>query len=255
MFHRLIGGAKPGDVVYFRKSAVEDKPTHVLPTAWRITGCPSPIVARSISSAVQLQGKELSFNNINDTNGAFELVKEFSEPSVVIVKHANPCGVAIDQGSQLATYLKARDCDPVSAFGGIVAFNRPLDGETAAELATTFLEVIVAPGFSAEAKAILGEKKNLRLLQTPEITGAHQPEFDLKKVVGGLLVQDRDLATVGADDLKTVTELTPDAGQIRDLLFAWKVVKHVKSNAIVYVKDGVTVGIGAGQMRDRKSVV
>ncbi|OIO55625.1 MAG: bifunctional phosphoribosylaminoimidazolecarboxamide formyltransferase/inosine monophosphate cyclohydrolase [Alphaproteobacteria bacterium CG_4_10_14_0_2_um_filter_63_37] len=202
----------------------------------------------SISSAVQLQGKELSFNNINDTNGAFELVKEFSEPSVVIVKHANPCGVAIDQGSQLATYLKARDCDPVSAFGGIVAFNRPLDGETAAELATTFLEVIVAPGFSAEAKAILGEKKNLRLLQTPEITGAHQPEFDLKKVVGGLLVQDRDLATVGADDLKTVTELTPDAGQIRDLLFAWKVVKHVKSNAIVYVKDGVTVGIGAGQM-------
>lgn len=201
----------------------------------------------SISTATQLQGKALSFNNIADTDAALELVKTFDEIACVIVKHANPCGVSI--GSSLfEAYDRAYKTDPTSAFGGIIAFNRELDAETAQAIVDRqFVEVIIAPTVTEAAQAIIEAKKNLRLLACGELTG-QQPAYDYKRVTGGLLVQDRDLGSVTVDDLTVVTKLAPTDKQMADLLFAWKVAKYVKSNAIVYVKDGMTIGVGAGQM-------
>lgn len=208
----------------------------------------------SVSQARQLQGKELSFNNIHDANGAFELVKEFSDPAVVVVKHTNPCGVAVDS-DLLAAYQKARDTDPTSSFGGIIACNRKVNEAMATEIATTFVEAVISPGFDAGALEVLSKKKNVRLLVTPELAGSSAgvqrvpPEsMDMKRVVGGLLLQERDLQKVGEADLKVVTKRAPTPEELKDLLFAWKIVKHVKSNAIVFVKDLCTVGVGAGQM-------
>jgi len=203
-----------------------------------------------VATAVQLQGKELSYNNINDTDAAYELVAEFAPadgPAVAIIKHANPCGVAI--GATLTeAYQKAFDCDRTSAFGGIVALNMPLDTETATKITEIFTEVVIAPGASDEAKAIFAKKKNLRLLLTDGLPDTRKPIVAFKQVGGGMLVQDKDVGTVGLADLKVVTKVAPSDEQMTDLLFAWKVAKHVKSNAIVYVKNGATVGVGAGQM-------
>ncbi len=201
----------------------------------------------SISTATQLQGKALSFNNIADTDAALELVKTFEETACVIVKHANPCGVAIG-ASPFEAYDRAYKTDPTSAFGGIIAFNTELDTQTAQAIVDRqFVEVIIAPTVSEEAKTIIEAKKNLRLLVCGELT-EQLPAYDYKKVTGGLLLQDRDLGSVTQDDLKVVTKVAPTAEQMTDLLFAWKVAKYVKSNAIVYVKDGMTIGVGAGQM-------
>ena len=200
-----------------------------------------------LATAKQLQGKELSYNNLNDTDAAFELVAEFQAPTIAIIKHANPCGVA--SGSDLAkAYERALACDPVSAFGGIIAANRPLDGKTAELIGKLFSEVIIAPSFSAEALAVLGAKKNLRLLETGGLPDPAAEGLAFKSLAGGFLAQDRDGARTGAGDLKVVTKRAPSEREIADLLFAFTVAKHVKSNAIVYVKDGATVGIGAGQM-------
>lgn len=206
-------------------------------------------VEASVSTAVQLQGKELSFNNVADTDAAFECVKSFVEPACVIVKHANPCGVAIAE-NPLQAYEAAYQTDPTSAFGGIIAFNRPLDAETAqAIVSRQFVEVIIAPGVSDEANAIVATKPNVRLLDcSANWPGERDQGLDYKRVNGGLLVQDRDLGMVTDDDLKVVTERAPSADELRDLAFAWKVAKFVKSNAIVYVKNGQTIGVGAGQM-------
>jgi phosphoribosylaminoimidazolecarboxamide formyltransferase/IMP cyclohydrolase len=203
-----------------------------------------------VATARQIQGKQLSYNNINDTDAAFELVGEF-DPSrsaaVAIIKHANPCGVA--EGATLKeAYLKALACDPVSAFGGIVAVNRTLDAEAAEEIVKTFTEVIIAPEASHDAQAIVAAKKNLRLLVTGGLPDPRSSGLSVKSVAGGLLVQGRDNAVVAARDLKVVTKRTPAPREIADLQFAFRVAKHVKSNAIVYAKDGATVGIGAGQM-------
>ena len=203
--------------------------------------------AGSIATAEQLQGKELSYNNIADTDAALECVKQFDEPACVIVKHANPCGVAIAE-----TILKAYDLafatDTESAFGGIIAFNRELDAETAKTICDRqFVEVIIAPSISAEARAAVAEKKNVRLLECGQ-WGPATADYDLKRVNGGLLVQDRDLGVITAADLKIVSKRQPTEAEIRDLLFTWKVAKFVKSNAIVYGSGGRTVGVGAGQM-------
>ena len=207
----------------------------------------SNLTENSISTAKQLQGKALSFNNIADTDAALELVKTFSETACVIVKHANPCGVAISD-SLFDAYDKAFKTDPTSAFGGIIAFNRELDATTAQTIVDRqFCEVIIAPTVSKEAQTIIEAKKNLRLLACGEL-GTQLPTFDYKKVTGGLLVQDRDIGMVSEDDLKVVSDKTPTKKEMADLLFAWKVAKYVKSNAIVYVKDGMTIGVGAGQM-------
>ena len=203
-----------------------------------------------VATAVQLQGKELSYNNINDTDAAFELVAEFAPengPAVAIIKHANPCGVAVG-GTLEEAYQKAFDCDRTSAFGGIVALNQPLDAATAAKITQIFTEVVIAPGASDEAREIFAAKKNLRLLLTDGLPDPRKPIVAYKQVAGGMLVQDKDVGHVGLDDLKVVTRKAPDAQEMADLLFAWKVAKHVKSNAIVYVRDGATVGVGAGQM-------
>jgi phosphoribosylaminoimidazolecarboxamide formyltransferase/IMP cyclohydrolase len=200
-----------------------------------------------LATARQLQGKELSYNNLNDTDAAFELVAEFAAPTIAIIKHANPCGVA--SSSDLATaYERALACDPVSAFGGIIAANRPLDGRTAELIGKLFSEVIIAPSFSPEALAVLGAKKNLRLLETDGMPDPAADGLAFKSLAGGFLAQDRDGARTGAGDLKVVTRRAPSEREIADLLFAFTVAKHVKSNAIVYAKDGATVGIGAGQM-------
>lgn len=202
----------------------------------------------SVATAEQLQGKELSFNNIADTDAALECVKEFQEPACVIVKHANPCGVAVCSNIQGA-YQKAFKTDPTSAFGGIIAFNRELDEATAsAIIAQQFVEVIIAPTVSEEAAKVLSSKANVRVLQCGDWEGQLTEEFDFKRVNGGLLVQDRDFGMVEESDLKVVTEKSPSQEQLKDLLFTWKVAKYVKSNAIVYCKDGATVGVGAGQM-------
>ena len=202
----------------------------------------------SIASARQLQGKELSYNNIADTDAALECVKSFTDPACVIVKHANPCGVAVSKDGILAAYDQAFATDPESAFGGIIAFNRELDGATAKAICERqFVEVIIAPTVSDDAVAAVAEKKNVRLLACGQWQSS-QPAFDYKRVNGGLLVQDRDLGMVGADDLKIVTQRQPTAEEIADLLFTWKVAKFVKSNAIVYGKGGRTIGVGAGQM-------
>ncbi len=208
----------------------------------------SLITEPSVSNGVQLQGKELSFNNILDIDSAYETVKEFEEAATVIIKHNNPCGVAIS--TTLAdAYRKARECDPVSAFGGVVGFNRVVDKETAKEMAEIFLEAIIAPGIDPEAMEILKKKKDLRILKTPPLTGSYsQGGFDLRKVVGGLLVQDRDLGKVPMENWKVVTKRRPTEAEKKAMAFGWKVAKHVKSNAIVLVREDRTIGIGAGQM-------
>ncbi|MFC4655528.1 MULTISPECIES: bifunctional phosphoribosylaminoimidazolecarboxamide formyltransferase/IMP cyclohydrolase [Rheinheimera] len=201
----------------------------------------------SVASATQLQGKELSYNNIADTDAALECVKEFAEPACVIVKHANPCGVAIGD-SILAAYERAYKTDPTSAFGGIIAFNRELDATTAeAIVSRQFVEVIIAPTATAEAAAVVAKKPNVRLLVCGE-WNSKTTGFDIKRVNGGVLVQDRDQKMVSASDLTVVTKRQPTADELRDLMFCWKVAKYVKSNAIVYVKDSMTIGVGAGQM-------
>jgi phosphoribosylaminoimidazolecarboxamide formyltransferase/IMP cyclohydrolase len=212
----------------------------------------SPVI--SIATAVQLQGKELSYNNVADTDAALECVKSFEEPTCVIVKHANPCGVAIGE-TILAAYERAFLTDPTSAFGGIIAFNRNLDIETARRIIDRqFVEVIIAPEVAEEAKPILAMKKNVRVLATGywknSIAASSELSslFDFKRVNGGLLVQERDLGMVTTADLKIVTQRQPTETELQDLLFAWKVVKFVKSNAIVYCRDGMTIGVGAGQM-------
>ena len=201
-----------------------------------------------IATARQHQGKELSYNNINDTDAAFELVSEFTDgPACAIIKHANPCGVAT--GATLAeAYQRAYDCDRTSAFGGIVALNRPIDGATAALITEIFTEVVIAPGADAAALEVFAAKKNLRLLTTEALADPAAPGLAFKQVSGGFLVQDRDNGLITAAELKVVTKRAPSDAELADLLLAWKIAKHVKSNAIVYVKDGASVGIGAGQM-------
>jgi phosphoribosylaminoimidazolecarboxamide formyltransferase/IMP cyclohydrolase len=202
----------------------------------------------SVATATQLQGKELSFNNIADTDSALECVKEFEQPACVIVKHANPCGVAISD-SLLDAYDKAYKTDPTSAFGGIIAFNRELDAQTAqAIIDRQFVEVIIAPSVSEDAAKVVSAKQNVRLLACGDWQGQLTEGYDFKRVNGGLLVQERDFGMVEKEDLKVVTELAPTDEQLEDLLFTWKVAKYVKSNAIVYCKGGMTVGVGAGQM-------
>ena len=201
-------------------------------------------------TANQIQGKELSYNNINDTNAAFELVSEFDpslKSAVAIIKHANPCGVATDDNLNSA-YNKALRCDSVSAFGGIIALNKELDSETAKEISKIFTEVIIAPSINDEAKNILSSKKNLRVLITGGLANPEKSDVMIKSVAGGFLAQTKDNITVDKENLKVVTKRQPSEQELDDLLFAFKVAKHVKSNAIVYAKDGSTVGIGAGQM-------
>jgi len=200
-----------------------------------------------VATAVQVQGKSLSYNNLNDTDAAFEAVAEFDRPSVVIVKHANPCGVASADTLSAAWDLALR-CDPVSAFGGIVALNRTLDEDAATRIAAIFTEVIVAPDATEGAKAVLARKKNLRLLLTGTLPDPTQGGVVVRSVAGGFLAQTRDNGRVTEADLRVVTKRAPSAQEMADLLFAFRVGKHVKSNAIVYVRDGATVGIGAGQM-------
>jgi phosphoribosylaminoimidazolecarboxamide formyltransferase/IMP cyclohydrolase len=200
-----------------------------------------------IATAQQIQGKELSYNNLNDTDAAFECVAEFDAPAVAIIKHANPCGVAVGAGLHEA-YLKAYACDPVSAFGGIVAVNRPLDAATAGEIAKIFVEVIIAPSADDAARDVLAAKKNLRLLLTGGMPDPAAKGLTVKSLAGGYLVQGRDDGRVGDNTLKVVTKRAPTPAERADLLFAFAVAKHVKSNAIVYAKGGATMGIGAGQM-------
>ena len=203
-----------------------------------------------VVSAQILQGKALSYNNLNDADAAFELVSEFNPEegaAVAIIKHANPCGVA-----RAATLVEAWDlalrCDPVSAFGGIIACNIEIDAETATKIATLFTEVIIAPSISAQAKEIFAQKKNLRVLETGALANPFAQGFTAKTIAGGLLVQSRDNGYVAQEDFKVVTKVKPTEAQLLDMRLAWRVAKHVKSNAIIYVKDGATVGIGAGQM-------
>jgi phosphoribosylaminoimidazolecarboxamide formyltransferase/IMP cyclohydrolase len=207
----------------------------------------SGAVRPGVASAEQLQGKELSFNNINDTDAAFELVAEFDQPAVAIIKHANPCGVATGK-SMAEAYAKALACDPVSAFGGIIALNRPLDGPTAQEIAKLFTEVVIAPEADEAARAAFATKKNLRLLVTHGLPNPVEQAMTLRSIAGGYLLQSRDSGRVALADLKVVTKRKPTEQELSDLLFAFRVCKHVKSNAIVYAKQGITVGIGAGQM-------
>jgi phosphoribosylaminoimidazolecarboxamide formyltransferase/IMP cyclohydrolase len=196
-----------------------------------------------IAGATQLQGKELSFNNLVDLDACWELAQEFEEPAAIIVKHTNPCGAAIG-ATILDAYRKALECDPVSAYGGVVGINREVDGEAATEIAKLFVEAIAAPGFTAEARERFAAKKNLRLVEVH--AAAARPV--VKHVSGGLLLQDADAGRVTEGELKVVTWRPPTAEELRSLLFAWRVAKHVKSNAIVYARNGQTVGVGAGQM-------
>ncbi len=235
---RSIGGKRSGELRYGENPHQE--------AGFYVTGGKRAGVA----SARQVQGKQLSYNNINDTDAAFELVAEFDPQrvaAVAIIKHANPCGVA--EGADLGeAYLKALSCDMVSAFGGIVALNRPIDAAAAAEIVKTFTEVIIAPGATAQALEIIAAKKNLRLLLTDVLPDPREKGLFAKTVSGGLLVQSRDNVVVDDLDLKTVTKRAPTRRELSDLRFAFRVAKHVKSNAIVYARDGATVGIGAGQM-------
>jgi phosphoribosylaminoimidazolecarboxamide formyltransferase/IMP cyclohydrolase len=201
-----------------------------------------------VATARQWQGKELSYNNINDTDAAFELVAELGpDPACAIIKHANPCGAATG-GNLIEAYLRAHACDQTSAFGGIVALNRTLDAATAEEIVKIFTEVVIAPDATDAARAVFAAKRNLRLLTTGALPDPAAPGLAFRQVAGGFLVQDRDSARIAPSDLKVVTRRAPSPQELRDLLFAWTVAKHVKSNAIVYVRDGATVGIGAGQM-------
>ncbi|MDZ4088949.1 MAG: bifunctional phosphoribosylaminoimidazolecarboxamide formyltransferase/IMP cyclohydrolase [Tabrizicola sp.] len=202
-----------------------------------------------VATARQWQGKELSYNNINDTDAAFELVAEFAggAPACAIIKHANPCGVAT-AGTLVEAYTRAYQCDQTSAFGGIVALNQVLDAATAEEIVKIFTEVVIAPDATDEARAVFAGKKNLRLLTTGALPDPKAKGLAFKQVAGGFLVQDRDAGHVATSDLKVVTRRAPSEAELRDLMFAWTVAKHVKSNAIIYVKDGATLGVGAGQM-------
>ncbi len=215
--------------------------------AFYVTGSERPGVA----TAEQLQGKELSYNNLNDTDAAFELVAELggpgSRPGVAIIKHANPCGVAV-AGTLVDAYKKALKCDPISAFGGIVAVNQTLDAVTAEEISKVFTEVVIAPAVNDDARAILAAKKNLRLLVTGGLPDPAATGTTVRAVAGGYLLQDRDFGRVQESDLKVVSKKQPSAQEIADMLLAFVIGKHVKSNAIIYVKDGATVGVGAGQM-------
>ncbi len=236
--HRAFGGALKQSLRYG-----ENPHQHA---AFYTTGDTRPGVA----TARQTQGKELSYNNINDTDAAFECVAEFDPAEAaacVIVKHANPCGVAV-AGDLQDAYRLALRCDPVSAFGGIIAFNRALEAATARQIVELFTEVIIAPGADDEALQIVGKKKNLRLLVTQGLPDAATPGLSAKTVAGGLLVQSRDNRQTALSELKTVTRRAPSDAELRDMLFAFKVAKHVKSNAVIYAKDQATVGIGAGQM-------
>jgi len=207
-----------------------------------------------ISNSIQLQGKKLSLNNIYDTDAALESVKDFSETACVIVKHNNPCGIATDE-SVVEAFLKAKACDPVSSFGGIVAFNREVDEATASELAGMFLEVVIAPGFSEKALEVLSSKGNLRVMKTPDLPLKAKTGLDFKKVIGGALIQDRDTGIdKDFDNMKVLTKRKPTDEELSALKFGWKVCKHVKSNAIVFAREGQTVGIGAGQMSRVDSV-
>jgi phosphoribosylaminoimidazolecarboxamide formyltransferase / IMP cyclohydrolase len=209
-----------------------------------------------VATAEQHQGKELSYNNLNDTDAAFELVGEFrdsKQAAVAIIKHANPCGVAVGDTLKSA-YLRALICDPQSAFGGIIAMNRVIDAEAAEEMVKIFTEVVIAPGASPEARAIFARKKNLRLLTTGSLPDPGAVGLLVRSIAGGLLVQTRDTSMVEECELRVVTKRAPTAAELADLVFAFKVAKHVKSNAIVYAKDGGTVGIGAGQMSRVDSV-
>ncbi len=211
------------------------------------------VARKGVATAQQLQGKELSYNNLNDTDAAFELVAEFAEPAVAIVKHANPCGVAI-AGNLRAAWDKALACDPTSAFGGIVAVNRPLDAATAEAIATLFVEVVIAPAVDGAALAVLGKKAALRVLAAGGVPDPSEPGVTLKSLAGGYLLQSRDAGRVSENQLKTVTKRAPTRAEIADLIFAFRVCKHVKSNAIVFAKNGATVGVGAGQMSRVDSV-
>lgn len=208
---------------------------------------------QGIATARQLQGKELSYNNINDTNAAFELVSEFDEPAVAIIKHANPCGVAMGKHITQA-FHKAFACDPVSAYGGIIAVNRPLDDEFVTALGTLFLEVIMAPGASKDALIVLEKKKNLRLLLTESMPERTRMGQMIKSVSGGFLLQDRDATQLEKGGLKIVSKRPPSEAELRDMIFAFTVAKHVKSNAIVLAREESTIGIGAGQMSRVDSV-
>ena len=201
----------------------------------------------SVSSSQQIQGKPLSFNNLADADAALECVRDFENPSCVIIKHANPCGVATRETIYEA-YQSAYLTDPTSAFGGIIAFNCELDKDTAKSIINQqFVEVIIAPQISNDARSVLSQKENIRVLECGDLKKAKQ-SFDFKKISGGLLIQDKDLATLSSSDLRCVSSIQPTDSQMRDLLFAWKVAKYVKSNAIVYAKNQMTIGIGAGQM-------
>jgi phosphoribosylaminoimidazolecarboxamide formyltransferase / IMP cyclohydrolase len=207
--------------------------------------------ASGLAGARQLQGKELSYNNLVDLDAAWDLAQEFSAPSAVIVKHSNPCGAA-EQPALAEAYRQALATDPVSAFGGVMAFNRPLDSETAAEVAKLFVECIVAPGYAPAAREALAGKKNLRLMEIAQETGPEsseaEAELELKRISGAVLVQEPDRRILDASDLKTVTKRPPSSEELADMLFAWKVAKHVKSNAIVFARGARTLGVGAGQM-------
>jgi phosphoribosylaminoimidazolecarboxamide formyltransferase/IMP cyclohydrolase len=215
---------------------------------------PSGLAGSGIAQAEQVQGKELSYNNLNDASAALELAAEFraGPPTVVIVKHANPCGVASGE-TLLEAWTKALSCDSVSAFGGIVACNRSLDGETAEAIAEIFTEVVVAPDADEAARAVFARKKNLRLLLTGDLPDPHRSGQSLAVIAGGLLVQDRDNGQINVNELRCVTQRQPTGQELQDCIFAWTVAKHVKSNAIVYAKNGATAGIGAGQMNRRDS--
>ena len=210
--------------------------------------------ATGLPQAEQVQGKELSYNNYNDADAALELAAEFrdGDPAVVIVKHANPCGVA-QAPTLLQAWIEALQCDSVSAYGGIVAVNRPLDGPTAEAICEIFTEVVVAPGADEAARTAFARKKNLRLLLIDELPNPRRGGLLLKPIAGGLLVQSRDNGTIAAGDLKVVSKRAPTQQELADCLFAWTVARHVKSNAIVYAKEGATAGIGAGQMNRRDS--
>jgi len=237
---RMVIAAERADVLRYGENP------HQRAAVYRLADAPSARLA-SVCRATQLQGKELSYNNLNDTDAAFELVSEFGEAAVAIIKHANPCGVATG-ATLLDAYRRARACDPVSAFGGIVAANRPLDAATAEAIVEIFSEVVIAPDVAADAREVFARKGNLRVLTTGAMPDPTARRLIAKSIAGGLLLQDRDFAKPNPTDLKVVTERRPTEREMADMLFAAAVAKHVKSNAIVYVKEGATVGIGAGQM-------
>ncbi|HEX5425478.1 MAG TPA: bifunctional phosphoribosylaminoimidazolecarboxamide formyltransferase/IMP cyclohydrolase [Candidatus Acidoferrales bacterium] len=212
---------------------------------------PAGAPASGLAAAKQLQGKELSYNNLVDLDAAWALAREFREPAAIIIKHNNPCGTA-EQRSLRDAYLRALACDPVSAFGSVIAFNRALDGETAEEVAKLFVECIVAPGYEKDALEKLGTKKNLRLLELP--AGKEPRELELKRISGGVLLQEPDDQALNEAELKIVSSRKPTDAEMKSLLFGWKVCKHVKSNAIVFAREGQTLGVGAGQMSRVDSV-